>query len=268
MRTLSFTLLVVGSICCPAADRVNGDLKDSSTLVRLQILPSSKFNLTDMERVARRFLAGPAEARTTAVLLVYADRAVAAQQAAACEDNYLQWKLFYDKFPKSALLAAAVISLRGDAVLWLRTLDGSVSRQVLSGKDPTPISVDGIPLEILFVTARIRSRFEACGTPGTLDPVIFLKTSAPLNESFCKRVTSWLSTRLGAQHIWVEIANVPWFPCDGRFPLHYPFSSQELPPSENAFYNSPMFSCSIFCDGQPRCLGPTRLPPLHQPKAH
>lgn len=263
-----FVILVVVGLSCRAADNATGDLKDSNTLVRLQILPSSKFNLTDMETVARRFLGGPAKARATAVLLVYADRAIAAQEAAACESTYLQWKLLYDKFPKSTLLTAVVISLQGDAVLWLRTLDGSVSRRVLSGKDPTSISVDTIPLEILLVTARVRSKFERCGTPGALDPVLFLKTSAPLNEGFCKRVTSWLSTRLGVEHIWVEIANTPWFPCDGRFPLHYPFSPQGRPPSEDAFYNLPMFSCSIFCDGQPSCLGPTRLPPVYRPKAH
>ena len=184
MRKLCVLLVFLGAISCRAADRVAGHLKDGNSLVRLQILPSSTFNLRDMERVARRFLDGAAKSRTTAVLLIYADRTIASQEAAGCEGNYLQWKLLYDNFPKGPLLAASVISLQGDAVLWLRTLDGSVFRRVLSGRDPTQISVDGVPLEILFVTARIRSQFEGCGAPGTLDPVLYLKTSATLSAAF------------------------------------------------------------------------------------
>jgi hypothetical protein len=268
MRTLSVLLLFLGAICCRAADTVTGDLKDSNSLVRLQILSSSMFNLTDMERVARRFLDGAAKSHTTAVLLVYADRTIASQEGAGCEGNYLQWKLLYDNFPKGALLAASVISLQGDAVLWLRTFDGSIFRRVLSGKDPTQISVGGVPLEILFVTARIRSRFEGCGTPGALDPVLYLRTSVALSDGLCERVTSWLATRLGAKHIWVELANVPWFPCDGRFPLRYPFSLPEPPPSEDTFYSFPAFSCTIFCDGKPSCASSTPLPRARRPEAH
>ncbi len=254
-------LLILGVISCQGADRVGGDLKDSNTLVRLQILPSSKFNLTDMERIARQFLGGPAKTHKTAVLLAYADRTVAAQEAATCEGNYLQWKLFYDNFPKGPLLAANVISLQGDAVLRLRAFDGRIVRRVLSGKDPTQISVGDFPFEILFVSARIRSRLERCGTPGALDPVLFVATSAVLNKDLCEGVTSWLTSRLGVKYIWVEFANAPWFPCDGRFPLHYPFSLPEPPPSEDALYGSPGFSCTIFCDGKPKCLSSSRLPP-------
>src|SRR5690242_10619507 len=241
MKTLSVLLLFLGAILCRASDRVIAEMKDKDTLVRLQILPNSTFNLRDMERVARRFLDGAAKAHTTAVLLVYADRTVAAQEGAGCEGNYLQWKLLYDNFPKGVLLAADVISLRGDSVLWLRTSDGSIVRRVLSGKDPTQISVDGVPLEISFVWARIRSRFEGCGTPGAIEPVLYLRTNAPLSANFCQRVTSWLAAGLGAKHIWAEFANDRWFPCDARFPLRYPFSLPEPPPSEATFFSLPGF---------------------------
>jgi hypothetical protein len=267
MRAFPVLLLFLGVISCEASGTVVHDLKDNDTLLRLEVLPDSTFNLTDMERVARRFIGGAAKTHKIAVLAAYADQAVAAEEAAGCGSNYLNWKLFYDSFPKRVLLASYVISLRGDAVLWLRTSDGSIFRRVLSGNDPTQVSVDGIPLEILYVNGRIRSRFEGCGTTGAIDPVLYLRTNAALSAKFCQRVTLWLAARVGAKHIWAEFANDPWFPCDSRFPLRYPFSPAGPPLSETAFYGLPGFSCSIFCDAEPRCLSSTPTRRVRQPDA-
>jgi hypothetical protein len=253
---------------CLASHRVIPDLKDTDTLLRTAILPDSAFNVNDMEKVARRFLEEAAKTHKTARLSIFADRTVAAQEAAACEGSFLQWKLLYDSFPKRALLAAYVVSLRGDAVLWLRTSDGSVFRRVLTGKDPTQISVDGVPLEILFVNGRVQSRFEVCGTPGAVVPILYLSTDAALDAEFCQRVTSWLAAKLDTKHIWAEFANDHWFPCDGRFPLRYPFSPAEPPLSEAAFYSLPGFGCGIFCDAEPRCLSSTPTRRVHRPDAH
>ena len=268
MRTLPTSFMFLAVVHCLASPRVIPDLKDSDTLLRIEILPDSRFNLTDMEKVARRFLGGAAKGHKTARLSIYTDRTVAAEEGAACEGNFPQWKLRYDSFPKRTLLAANVISLRGDAVLWLRTSDGGVFRRVLTGKDPTQISVDGVPLEILFVTGRIQSRFEVCGTPGTVVPILYLRTDAALDAEFCQRVTSWLAAKLGAKHIGAEFTNDHWFPCDGRFPLRYPFSSAEPPLSEAAFYSLPGFGCDIFCGPEPLCLSSTPTRRVQRPDLH
>jgi hypothetical protein len=102
---------------CLASHSVVSDLKDSDTLLRIEILPDSRFNLTDMEKVARRFLGGAAKMHKTARLSIYPDRTLAAQEAAACEGSFPQWKLFYDSFPRRVLLAANVISLRTQVCL-------------------------------------------------------------------------------------------------------------------------------------------------------
>jgi hypothetical protein len=268
MRTLPALFLFFWVIPCLRSDKAVPDLKDNDTFLRIEVLPNSRFNLTDMEGVARRFLKDEAKAHRIAVLSVYADRTVAAQEAASCEGSYRQWKLLYDNFQERAPVAAFVLSLRSDAVLWLRTSDGNIHRRVLSGKDPTQFSVEGIPLEILFVSGRTRSRFEGCGTPGAVDPVLYLRSSATLNATFCQRATSWLAARLGAKYIWAQFTNDSWFPCDGRFPLHYPFSPAGPPPSEATFYSLPGFSCSIFCDAEPRCLSSTPTPRPYRPAAH
>src|SRR5450755_67438 len=256
--------MLLGTVPCLASHSVVSDLKDSDALLRIEILPDSRFNLTDMEKVARRFLGGAAKMHKTARLLIYPDRTLAAQEAAACEGSFPQWKLFYDSFPRRVLLAANVISLRGDAVLWLRTSDGFVFRRVLTGKDPTQISVDGVPLEILFVNGRIQSRFEVCGTPGTVVPILYLRTDAALDAEFCQRVTSWLAAKMGTKHIGAEFTNDHGFPYDGRFPLWYPFSPTEPPLSEAAFYSLPGFGCDIFRGPEPHCLSSTPTRRVHR----
>jgi|SRR5580658_6008856 hypothetical protein len=268
MRILPVLTLFIGATPCLAPGEVVSDLEDGETLLRLETLPSAKFNLSDMEGVARRFLGGAAKGHRTAVLSIYADRAVPAQEAGSCEGNYTQWKSLYDSFPKHARLAAYVISVGSDAVLWLKASDSDIVRKVLSGNDPARVSVDGEPLEILFVNGRIRSRFDGCGMPGTVDPVLYLRTSATLNAEFCRRATSSLAARLGARHILAEFANDPWFPCDGRFPVQYLFLPARPPLSESAFYGLPGFSCGIFCDGEPRCLSSTPTRRVRPPEAH
>lgn len=44
-----------------------------------------------------------------------------------------------------------MIAINGDAVLRPRSADGSFSKRILRGRDPTQFSVEGTPFEILIV---------------------------------------------------------------------------------------------------------------------
>lgn len=136
-------------------------------------------------------------------------------------------------------------------------------RHVLRGKDPTQLAVDGIEFDVLLLGGRLRSRFEGCGVAGAVDPVVYLRTDNALTAELCQRVTTTLAATLGTKHVWTHFRNDHWFLC-GQFPIQYPYSPSTPPPSEVAFYSLPEFTCSIFCDGSPRCIGPTVTPSRRQ----
>jgi len=260
MRPLLLLALFASSVRSWPPDEVFGDMRDSNTVAQVRILPKSAFNLVDMKRVAEQFLRSDGAGHHTAMLSLYADQNVAAQEGGvSCEGEYRQWKVYYDGFPRGPLLVADVISIGKDAVLRLRTPKGAIIRHVMSGRDPTLISVDGIQFEMLSMAGRFRSRFEGCGAPGTLDPTLSLKTNAILTEEICQRATSALAASLGSKYVWAEFRNDHWFLC-GKYGIEYPFLPLGPPPSEAVYYGLPQYTCSIFCEGVPRCTGPTLTP--------
>jgi hypothetical protein len=262
MRQWLSVLLVLGSTACWALDEIVGDLSDDTSVIQVRVLPISKFNRADIKELAGRFLGSASKGRNLAVLSMFADRNVAAlETGVSCESGYPQWRAYYHNPPKDALAAADVISIGKDAVVRLRTPDGTIVRDVIRGTDPTQFSVDGATFEILQVSGRVRSRFEGCGVPGSIDPVIYLKTSSNLTEELCQRATSLLTVRLDKKQIWTHFRNDHWFLC-GQFPIWYPYSAPAQPPSEKAYYALPDFSCSVSCDDVPRCLGSALRPPV------
>jgi hypothetical protein len=260
MRPLLLLVLFVSPIRSWPLDEVVGDMRDSNTVVQIRSLPESAFNLADMKKVAEQFLRSDGAGHDTAVLSLYADQNVAAQEGGvSCEGEYRQWKVYHDGFPKGPLMVADVVSIRKDAVLRLRTSKGAIMRHVISGKDPLLVSVDGVEFEILSLAGRRRSRFEGCGVPGVLDPILSLKTNATLTEDLCQRATSALATKLGSKYVWADFRNDHWFLC-GQYGIQYPFLPLGPPPSEADYYSSPEYTCSILCEGAPRCTGPTLTP--------
>jgi len=233
----------------------NGDgrrIEDADVLIQFSVMPEAVFNLARMTDVARRFLETSAATHKMAVLIAYDNRDVAAHEAANCEGSYRQWRLLYDHFPHVPLAAAQVISFSQDATLRLRTSEGAIRQMVVSGTDPTEFSSEGTRFEILHANGRVRSIFDGC-SPGTVDPVLYLRTTARLDKNLCERVTSQLAARLGKRHVEVSFANSRWFPCDGRFPLLYPFGPAEPQLSEEDYYALQGFSCLVSCSGESRC---------------
>jgi hypothetical protein len=253
MRSVFLLTLSFGYAHCWAQARIIAELKDADTVIQVRMLPQSAFTLVEMTTVADEFLRSDAAAHSIAVLSVYADRDIAAREAGAiCEGGYRQWRAYYDDFPKGRLLAGSVISIRGDSVLRLRTLEGTVIHRVINGTDPTNVSVGGDQFEILSISGRSRSRFEGCGIVGVVEPVLYLKTDATLSESLCKRVTSTLVERMGRKYISTDFRNDPWFLC-GQYPIVYPYWPFEKPPAKVAYDGLPELACSISCKGAPNC---------------
>ena len=256
MRTSAIVVALIGTAYGQVPKDAGGAIEDSEVSIQFRVMPEAVFNLAHMTDVARKFLGTAAATHRIAVLIAYDSAAVAAHEAASCEGSYRQWRLLYDHFPQVPLAAAQVISFGPDAVLRLRTPKGDIQRLVLRGVDPTEFSFEGNRFEILHATGRVRSIFEGC-SPGTVEPILFIRTTASLDENLCERSTSWLAARLGREHAEVEFANNRWFPCEARFPLLYPFGPVEPQPSEEEYYALQGVSCSLDCDGKPRCLSAT-----------
>jgi hypothetical protein len=259
MRRILVVLLFGSTVNGHAQDAAFPDLKDDRSLIRTRILSNSAFDLTAAERLARQFLDDAGPKRALARLSMYDRRDVAIRESGGmCEGTYLRWRAQYDSFPKRPLIAADVISVTGNAALRLRSRDGSVTRQVLRGTDPTQIVVGGASFDILYITGRVRSRFEGCGMSGTIDPVLFLKAASVLSPAVCQRVTSWLAAKLGVRYLWTEFRNDHWFVCS-QFPVVFPFSRLEPLPPDTVLADSPGYGCSIPCEGPASCLSTGRI---------
>jgi hypothetical protein len=256
VRTSAIVVVLIGTAYGQVPKDAGGAIEDSEVSIQFRVMPEAVFNLVQMTEVARTFLGTTAASHRVAVLIAYDSAAVAAHEAANCEGSYRHWKLLYDHFPQVPLAAAQVITLGPDAALRLRTSKGDIQHMVLRGVDPTEFSFEGNRFEILHATGRVRSIFEGC-LPGTVEPVLYLRTTARLDENLCKRATSWLAARLGTEHAQTEFANSRWFPCDARFPLVYPFGPVEPQPSENEYYALQVASCFLRCGGKPTCLSAT-----------
>jgi hypothetical protein len=248
-------LPILGIVDCWATGETISNLRDATTVLQVRILPRCAFNIDEIRKVATEFLQLEAATHEIAVLSLYASRDIAAQETGvSCESGYPQWRSYYDRFPKRSLLAAEVISIGKDAVLRLRT--DSIVREVIRGSDPTQIVVGGVKFDLTFVSGRVRSRFESCGSAGDIDPIVYLQTNAILTEEISKQATAALSARFKSKYIWAHFRNDQWFLC-GQFPIVYPYSAWDRPPSEDAYYTLPDYACSIPCSGIPRCVGST-----------
>ncbi len=259
MRVLLILLVAAGVTPRDVAGEIFGETKDNYFWSQTLVIPADRISLPEMEKAARAFL-GSAASHRLAVLSVYNTREIAAKETGAPCHSYKQWKVDYNHFPRGQLVAADVIALNGDAVLRLRSADGSFSKRILSGRDPTQFSVEGTPFEILIVGGRRMTRFEVCATPGAIEPRLYVRTEAKLTQVLCEQATGSLAKTLRTKYVRVEFRNDHWFPCS-FFPVVYPFFPPEPPPSESAYRNSVTFTCSITCEGQAHCMQTTG-PPL------
>ena len=255
---LAAMLLAVTPATPQKAGHVVAELRGNEIFVQVRTLDAAAFLPLTIEGIAHDFLASTSRGHYASILEMYSDRAFVVGQS--CEEIYRQWRLFYDDLAKKPLVAAEVIAVGDNVILRLRNSSGRITRRILQGHDPTQVSVGGVTFEILYLTGRRHSRFERCGHAGDIDPAVYLKTSAVLSEELCQRVTSQLAAALGVKQMYAHFRNDHWFICS-VFPVRFPFTSQETPPSEAEYYALPEFTCSLDCNGAASCAGRTLRPP-------
>lgn len=259
-QTLSVCLmLVVATLTAARGESVYSDLKDKQHWFRTIIVPEDDIRMPKPDLLARRFLSAAA-GRSLVVFSMFTDREDAGMDIAAARDSYQGWRMYYDQASKRSLRTAQAIAVNGDWALRLRQEDGTVTTRILAGRDPLRFSSDGAAFEILEVQPRVGTRFDHCEDGASLSPIVYVKTASALNATTCERAAGRLARLFGARKLLVTFRNDQWFISFGGFPVVYPFSANQMPPSEAGYYKSDAFTCSIWCGEKPTCtrtLGPS-----------
>lgn len=261
-------MLIVGGGTGRAVERVYSDLGDQQYTFRTIIVSEDEFRMPMLEDAARRFMS-TAGRRSLVVFSIFTNPEDAAMDVAASRDSYLGWRAYYDDASRRPLRTAQAIAINGDWALRVRQADGGVDTRILAGRDPLRFDSDGTAFEILVVQSRVGTLFDQCERGASLSPVIYVKTDAALTATACEKAADRLARLLGARKLFVSFRNDHWFISFGGFPVVYPFSTKQAPPSEKAYYNSDAFTCSISCGRKPTCirtLGASLAPPRHGDK--
>jgi hypothetical protein len=258
-------LLLILSVPGWAVEHVHSDVKDNRYWFQTVIVPPEDFTLPQIERRTRDFINRAMRGRGLVVFSVYTDVQDAAMAMTATRGSYRQWKLYYDAVSSRPLRAAEAIAIGEDAVLRVRQADGTVLRQVLAGKDPLQFKIDGAAFEILIVQPRVGTRFDRCEPGPSVSPLVEAKTNVPLSASLCIRAAARVAELLKTRKLFVGFRNDHWFISSADFPVRYPFSAEEPPPSEEEYYRTVTFSCGVLCQEEPHCTQ-IQGPPLPRPR--
>jgi hypothetical protein len=263
--TIFFALFFFMNIRAPAQKQPAHIMNDDDYWFETTFLEGSNITEEHMGAIARRFLSSSAHKRRIAVLTVFSNPKVNAQQNDIACDHYRQWLYYFDRSRNNSRAVADVIAINGNAVLRVRSVTGVISRAVLKGADPTVFSLAGAPVEVLMLSGRAISDFEGCSIPRGIAPIAYLQTPAPLSLDLCRRAMAEFTKKIGAKRLHVSLRNDPWFICGGNFPIIYPFANLGEPPREQDYYRSRTFTCSVECDGTIACTMTTGIVSTDEP---
>lgn len=267
VQSICLLFVIEGAAQC-RAEAVYFDLRDQRYWFRTIIVPEDDLAMPKLEQTARRFLSA-ASGRSVVVLSMFTDRQDAAMSAAAARDSYRGWQVYYNEASARPIRTAQAIAIREDWVLRVRQADGRVDTRILAGRDPLRFESDGAAFEILVIQPRVGTVFDQCEPGESLSPVVYVKTGVALTQRICKKTTDRLARMLGATKLFASFRNDHWFISFSGFPVVHPFSVEQTPPSEAAYYNSDALTCSASCGRKADCLrtlGPGLAPPRHTGK--
>ncbi len=256
-------LLILGVRAYSAPEAVYSDLKDAKQWFRIMIVPEDELSVARVEQAARSFLA-TAAGRSVVVLSIFTNRHDVGMSVSASRDSYAQWRVYYDEASKKPLRTAQAIAINGNCALRVRQADGTVDTRILAGTNPLRLDSDGAVFEILMLEPRVSTKFDQCEPRSSISPIVYAKTDAVLTKTLCEKATDRLSRLLGTRKLFVHFRNDQWFISFGGFPVLYPFSTGQTPPTETAYYKSKAFTCGVWCGQTASCtqtLGPPLKPP-------
>jgi hypothetical protein len=156
----------------------------------------------------------------------------------------LAHRLFQEGHNTYSLLAQVVCSRRG--LILMTNEFGKISRDLLSGRDPTVFGKDPETYRLLhFVARKAQARNIKGSKDLSKDSILeaYLRAEKQLSVSSCRHAVLDLANQTGVPELFVTCRSDTWFLDDTDFPSFYPFTHTEPLPSLENYQRHKQVSC-------------------------
>lgn len=157
----------------------------------------------------------------------------------AVDTSYGLWQDLYQEFKDRLPAAGEFLSVKGNAVLRVRSLSGAVERRVLAEDDPLKIHSMSCDAEIIHFSVTPQSDGSAS--------VHFFALSNRAGEIHCARETSAvLAEYVPASDLSLQLRSDAWFIEDAGFPIVYLFQERVTAPTLAEYRAGARSGCSLY----------------------
>jgi hypothetical protein len=206
------------------------------------VVPESAFVSGDVQRLARDFAAGHRSSPLYRATYGVASREVElslAQNPSPGVTTGRRLETVKEVWPPVHPITT-VIGLGSSAVLITNNGDGSISRQVIFGSDPTRLGGGGFAFDLLhFHLTMSADKIPDCGV------TVYVHSPSKPPSRACGQLTRTLKARIGVGYVAVVCLTTYWNIGDPDFPLIYPFAPATPAPSAFETRFQPRIGCSI-----------------------
>ena len=153
--------------------------------------------------------------------------------------DFERWRAMFEMVAQKRMQIAEAISVNGNAVMRIHQADGSVTREILSGRDPLKLTLGGREFEIVYLGFSGPSRF------GLQESVfVFVRSSSPLDLTLGPALFNRIEPLFPGLGVVVEIRNDAWFVYQQRYPFFNPFNPDRDIPSQHEYEGSQTMRCT------------------------
>ena len=180
---------------------------------------------------------------------VFTDETDAGHESAGkmlTEKGYDWWLELYNEFGRKLLPMAEILVYEKNAVLRLRSSDGTCSEVVLLGDNFLRVRLGSVKFEILKI---IYHRLPPSAEPRPGDEAmisVYVRSSSFPGENQARRFSLLMKDRFLQKRVDVAFRSDAFFLTDLRFPIMYRFDSTATPPSRDEYAKSKTMYC--FCE--------------------
>jgi len=144
-------------------------------------------------------------------------------------ESFVDWKAQWHSLSGRMRAVARVSVISGGARLEVRTQDGVVRKETLSGLDPFRVKEDGKLYELCYLSASLRPRSGSAGDRVVVYSLVMMQISGP-KDIISSDLMRKLGAKLRTQNVFMQSQSHTWFREEG--PVVYPFAPIVAPPEE------------------------------------
>jgi hypothetical protein len=158
-----------------------------------------------------------------------------------CELTYARWRDLFDRCGGSLPASAQFIAINDNSAMRVRDETGKIYTAVVSGKDPTVLTIAGATLRLADVISRT-----IIGRDGgrALTTEFYYWSSHRYTEATAMAVWKELTRSTGLTSTTVSLEPWPWFVLAEGFPAVYPYAAMSEVPTEEQCQASHRVECS------------------------